>query len=98
MRRMSQGLDLLCHQTYSRLVNIKRDCYLKNCIFQTVEESFEVEKILKKKESKKGNILYLVQWKNFEDPRDHTWEPSENIKAAQGLIDKFERDLDVNMS
>jgi len=61
------------------------------------EESFEVENILKKKETKKGKVFYLVQWKNFENPADYTWEPPKNIQAAKNLIDKFEKDLEKKM-
>jgi hypothetical protein len=61
------------------------------------EEDFEVEKIHEKKESKKGKVTYLVQWKNYEDPADYTWEPADNLEAAKDLVDKYEKDLEVNM-
>jgi len=61
------------------------------------EDDYEVEKILEKKESKKGKILYLVKWKNFDDPAENTWEPPANLEAARKLIEKFEKDLEVNM-
>ena len=40
--------------------------------------------------------MYLVKWKNFDDPADYTWEPLDNLEAAQDLVDKFEKDLEVN--
>ena len=60
------------------------------------EEDYEVEKILENKKSKKGKVTYLVKWKNFDDPADYTWEPLDNLEAAQDLVDKFEKDLEVN--
>eukprot|EP00092_Neocalanus_flemingeri_P029705 GFUD01032252.1.p1 GENE.GFUD01032252.1~~GFUD01032252.1.p1 ORF type:complete len:727 (+),score=284.09 GFUD01032252.1:67-2247(+) len=59
------------------------------------EDDYEVEKILEKKTSKKGKIEYLVKWKNFDDPADNSWEPSNNLVAVQDLVDKFDKDLEV---
>jgi len=59
------------------------------------EEDYEVEKILEKRVVKKGKIEYMVQWKNFEDPADYTWEPTNNLEAVRDLIDKFEKDLEA---
>ena len=66
-------------------------------MFQVEEEDYEVEKFLEKKKSKKEKVTYLVKWKNFDDPADYTWEPSDNLEAAQDLVDKFEKDLEVNL-
>jgi len=59
------------------------------------EDDYEVEKILEKKMTKKGKIEYLVKWKNFDDPADNSWEPSNNLVAVQDLVDKFEKDIEV---
>ena len=59
-------------------------------------EDYEVERILEKKEVKKGRVMYLVKWKNFDDPADFTWEPPENLEDVQELLDKFEREVEVN--
>ena len=45
--------------------------------------------------TKKGKIEYLVKWKNFDDPADNSWEPSNNLVAVQDLVDKFEKDIEV---
>eukprot|EP00092_Neocalanus_flemingeri_P087793 GFUD01110853.1.p1 GENE.GFUD01110853.1~~GFUD01110853.1.p1 ORF type:complete len:259 (+),score=91.30 GFUD01110853.1:42-779(+) len=61
------------------------------------EEDYEVEKIIEKRTAKKGKVEYLVKWKNFDDPADYTWEPSNNLKAVKHLVDKFEKDLEVKL-
>jgi len=63
---------------------------------QVETEDYEVERILEKKEVKKGRVMYLVKWKNFDDPADFTWEPPENLEDVQELLDKFEREVEVN--
>jgi len=63
---------------------------------QPAEEDYEVEKILERKEGKKGNVTYLVKWKNFDDPADYTWEPSNNLEDVKDMVDQFEKDLEVN--
>ena len=52
---------------------------------------FEVEKILDKR--KKGKRTeYLVQWVNFDDPRENTWEPADILReAADVAIKRFEK-------
>jgi len=62
---------------------------------EELEEDYEVEKILEKRVVKKGKIEYMVQWKNFEDPADYTWEPTNNLEAVRDLIEKFEKDLEA---
>ena len=56
------------------------------------DEEYEVEKILDKRQ-RKGGIEYLVKWKNFDDPDDNTWEPSDNLGDAEAKIKQFEKDL-----
>ena len=41
---------------------------------------------------------YLVKWKNFDDPDDNTWEPSDNLGDAEDKIKKFEKDLEAKSS
>ena len=51
---------------------------------------FEVEKILDKR--KKGRLVeYLVKWMNYDDPRENTWEPADNLREAKVAIKKFEK-------
>ena len=54
------------------------------------DEEYEVEKVLDKR-VKKGQVEYLVKWKNYDDPDDNTWEPADNLKEAKPTIDKFEK-------
>ena len=58
------------------------------------DEEYEVEKILDKRQ-RKGGMEYLVKWKNFDDPDDNTWEPSDNLGDAEEKIKKFEKDLEA---
>ena len=58
------------------------------------EEDYEVEKIMEKRVSKKGKVEYLVKWKNFDDPADYTWEPSNNLDDVKDLVTLFEKDLE----
>ena len=52
---------------------------------------------MEKRTTKKGKVEYLVKWKNFDDPEDYTWEPSNNLDAVKDLIVKFEKDLEVKL-
>ena len=52
-----------------------------------------MEKILEKRLTKKGKIEYLVKWKNFEDPKETSWEPAANLKAVQDIIEEYEKEL-----
>jgi len=61
------------------------------------DEEYEVEKILDKRQ-RKGGMEYLVKWKNFDDPDDNTWEPSDNLGDAEEKIKKFEKDLEAKSS
>jgi len=58
------------------------------------DEDYEVETIMEKRVTKKGEIEYLVKWKNFDDPSDFTWEPSCNLDAVRGLVNTFEKELE----
>lgn len=61
------------------------------------EEDYEVESIMEKRVTKKGNIEYLVKWKNFDDPADYTWEPSNNLEDVMGLVTQFEKELESKL-
>ena len=54
------------------------------------DEEYEVEKIMEKR-IQKGNIEYLVKWKNYDDPDDNTWEPKDNLKEATAIIKLYEK-------
>ena len=44
---------------------------------------YEVEKILDKKRTQYGNILYLVKWVGYSDD-ENTWEPLANLATIKG--------------
>lgn len=52
-------------------------------------EVYEVEKILDWTTDVNGDIFYLVKWVGYDDPKDHTWEPFENLDKCQLLIQEF---------
>ena len=54
------------------------------------KEMYEVEKILDKRG--RGRVVeYLVKWKDYNDPRENTWEPTSNLKEAKEAINRFEK-------
>lgn len=60
------------------------------------ERLYIVEKILEKKKFN-GTYKYKVKWEGF--PYDQcTWEPFENLKNVQGLIEEFEKRSGGNQS
>ena len=56
------------------------------------EEEYIVEQILDER-IKKGKFEYLVKWKGYDNAKDNTWEPVQNIGQYQNLIDAFEKNL-----
>jgi len=62
-------------------------------IFIQDHEEYEVEKILDKKETRRGRglaVRYLVQWKGY-PLSDATWEPLSNLGNAKEAIEDYER-------
>ena len=49
------------------------------------DEEYEVEKVLDKR-VKKGQVEYLVKWKNYDDPDDNTWEPIGNLECHVSCV------------
>uniref|UniRef100_A0A915ELR0 Chromo domain-containing protein n=1 Tax=Ditylenchus dipsaci TaxID=166011 RepID=A0A915ELR0_9BILA len=47
-----------------------------------------VEKILNKRNIR-GSVHYLIKWLGYEESKDNTWEPAENLNCKD-LIDAFE--------
>lgn len=52
------------------------------------DASFEVEKILKHKEDKRGVQTFLIRWKNY-GPEHDTWEPERNLKNCQTMLERY---------
>jgi len=61
------------------------------------DEDYEVESIMEKRVTKKGKLEYLVKWKNFDDPADYTWEPSNNLDDVMDLVTQFEKELESKL-
>merc|ERR1712039_35758 len=53
------------------------------------EAEYEVESVVSKRDTEKGEVEYLVKWKGW-NASDNTWEPIENLESSQELIDEFE--------
>ena len=49
---------------------------------------YQVESIKAKRVSNKGNVQYLVKWKNFPESQN-TWEPESNLKTCKDMIREF---------
>ncbi|PIK53276.1 putative chromodomain Y-like protein [Apostichopus japonicus] len=58
----------------------------------TEEEVFEVYKILARRKTRKGNLEYLVRWKNYGE-EDDTWEPIENLQDCDEVLNDFNERL-----
>lgn len=52
-------------------------------------EIYEVEKILNCITDDNGDIFYLVKWAGYDDPKDYTWEPIENLTNCQLLVEQY---------
>jgi len=48
---------------------------------------------MNKRKGKKGNMEYLVKWKNYDNPSDNTWEAEKNLANSKNLIRKFENSI-----
>ncbi|KAK3939073.1 hypothetical protein QBC46DRAFT_388748 [Diplogelasinospora grovesii] len=57
------------------------------------EEEYVVEKILSHMMDKKGEPLFEVKWEGYDNPKDRTWEPEDNLRenASVVLEEYFER-------
>jgi hypothetical protein len=40
-----------------------------------------------------GHVFYLVKWAGWNDPRDMTWEPDENIKDCRYHLFLYQKTL-----
>ena len=78
-------------------ISIKVEGWLKIEDDSEDEVDFEVEKILEKREAKKGKVEYLVKWKTFDDTLETTWEPAAKLESVQNLIDQFEKELKTQL-
>ena len=42
--------------------------------------------------------MFCLQWRNYEDPEENTWEPVVNLSDAEKAIRLYERDQETKMS
>ncbi|RHZ90137.1 hypothetical protein Glove_7g49 [Diversispora epigaea] len=60
----------------------------------SIEEEYEVEKIIEKKEEN-GIVYYLLKWKGYDDIHN-TWEPSHHLDCPE-LVKQFNREQRVKV-
>jgi len=74
---------------YEKSQKNKLDKELGNIPVTDEDSEFEVERIVDKR-IVDGNTEYLVKWKGWENEKDKTWEPEENLVGSEKLIRKYE--------
>jgi len=52
------------------------------------EEEFEVDHIVRHKRNKKGQLQFLIRWKNY-GPEDDSWEPASNLKHSKETLQEY---------
>jgi len=55
-----------------------------------LETGFYIVEIILDKKTNKNGVFYKVRWQGYTE-QDDTWEPAENLKSCQSLLDEFER-------
>ncbi|RDW81164.1 chromo domain-containing protein [Aspergillus mulundensis] len=53
------------------------------------EDFYVVEKILSHDFKADGTLIFEVKWQGYDDPKDRTQEPEENLKNAQDVLDEY---------
>lgn len=60
-----------------------------------MSEEYEVEDIIGKRTTQKGQTQYLIKWEGY--PVDEsTWEPAENLNKIKSLIRLYEENIKKN--
>lgn len=57
---------------------------------------YVVKRILSKKTTRNG-VYYLVEWEDYPDPNDFTWEPIDHLFGCLECVRIFERTLEAEM-
>jgi hypothetical protein len=59
---------------------------------RTNEERYNVYRIVKRREKRSKGVEYLVEWEDYPDPRDFTWEPAQRLEEdVPAFVTAFER-------
>ncbi|EFX05435.1 chromo domain containing protein [Grosmannia clavigera kw1407] len=54
------------------------------------EEEYEVERIIGHMLNDAGDLLFHVTWKGYNNPKDYTWEPEENLAGnASEILNEY---------
>ncbi|KAI9367036.1 hypothetical protein BJX61DRAFT_547884, partial [Aspergillus egyptiacus] len=53
------------------------------------EDLYVVEKILGHSFKPDGTLMFQVKWQGYDDPKDQTLEPEENLEGAQDVLDEY---------
>lgn len=59
------------------------------------DEIFWVEKILKKRYTRKKGVEYFIKWKKFDD-EDNSWVSEKNCEGCKEAIKEFEKEIQNN--
>jgi hypothetical protein len=58
----------------------------------TNEEKYNVYRIVKRREQRSKGVEYLVEWEDYPDPRDFTWEPAQKLEEdVPAFVTAFKR-------
>ncbi len=86
-RRQIEPQDLMnVHHSRLTLINNNR----KKSSISKKQKLWHVERVVDK-QIKDGVLKYLIKWSGYDDI-DNTWEPIQNLKGCDNLIQQFERD------
>ena len=56
-----------------------------------IERILDVARLPTRKKRKLGRLKYLVHWKGYDNPEDHTWEYAEEMENAQEIVEEYHR-------
>ena len=57
-----------------------------------IEEILDVRRLPTRKRGRPGKFKYLIHWKGWDNPEDHTWEHVDNLDNAKEMIKKYHED------
>ncbi|KAK5108427.1 hypothetical protein LTR62_008314 [Meristemomyces frigidus] len=57
------------------------------------EDAFAVERILSHDYAKDGSVIYEIKWLGYDEDKDLTWEPLENLDAAPDILAAYHKKI-----